>query len=412
MPRIWIRTVSCLLFLLMSLSAPGYGVPRNGLAGVPLEKTPVGNEILVKPAGGVPIQTIADRYQLVVIDSIPELNLWRLRQPAGAFASDGLRLAVMTQDEDIEYSQPNGARGGVFTHQESLAFVDPSDPPYVEDISPAEYFSQGFYEQIYARAAWVYSTGEGVRVAIVDTGVDTGHPALDSHLQLDRAWNFIDNNNDPTDRPDGRASGHGTYIAGLIARVAPGAKIIPIRAIDPNGVGTIYDVAQAICYAVSQGAHVINLSMGLRDSADAIDNALEFAHRAGVTVVASAGNDHTDEEPRIASYETAIGVAAVDAIDRRAGFSNYGSYISVSSPGVALYSTYLDGQFATWSGTSFSTALVSAQAALLRAQRPTLSPREVKRAIKQSADNIDRLNPGYAGELGTGRINCLRMVSE
>jgi subtilisin family serine protease len=105
-----------------------------------------------------------------------------------------------------------------------------------------------------------------------------------------------------------------------------------------------------------------------------------------------------------------MGVAAVTDQDVKANFSNFNERLSVSAPGVTIYSAFPTDRFARWSGTSFSAALVAGEVALIQALYPDAGPADIENIIKRSADNIDRLNPGYVGRLGAGRINCLRAV--
>ncbi|MBI1745707.1 MAG: S8 family serine peptidase [Acidobacteria bacterium] len=402
------NSVVFLVVFILILSLAGFGVPRGGWHYGQARRPHRPAEILVKPMPGTTIQSIAARYQLTVIDQVTDLAVWRLRIPP-TVAEEEL-LERMNRDLTVDFTDYNYLMTSPEAQQESLAFVDQTDPPFIDGSSPPGYFNPEIYDQIGARPAWAYSTGRNVTVAVVDTGVNRTHPALQGHLSLEQAWNFIDGNPNPEEEAGGRSSGHGTFVTGLIARVAPEAKILPLRALNREGIGDTYQVAQAIIRAANAGAQIINLSLGLTSPAYVIDDAIEFAAGAGTAMLASAGNNNRDEDQYIASNENVLGVSAVDPRDFKAAFSNYGAYVGVAGPGVQLYSTFINRQFASWSGTSFSTALVSGQAALLKGMQPALRTEDLFDIIRVAADNIDSLNPAYIGLIGSGRINCIAAI--
>jgi subtilisin family serine protease len=188
--------------------------------------------------------------------------------------------------------------------------------------------------------------------------------------------------------------------------IAPDALIMPLRAFDDTGAGDAFQVAKAIRYAAMNGANVINLSLGLSDNASEVRAAIDFAISRGVIVVASVGNAGSAMAQYPAALPNVLGVGSTDLDDLKATFSNYGSDTFVTAPGVNIVTAY-PGGYATVSGTSFSTAFVSAEAALILALRSN----GVADAIAGSAVNIDGLNPSYAGQLGYGRINLLAAVT-
>jgi subtilisin family serine protease len=202
------------------------------------------------------------------------------------------------------------------------------------------------------------------------------------------------------------ASGHGTFCAALIAAVAPESMIMPLRVFDDWGYADTFSIVRATYYAVRNGAQVINMSFGMTAASPAVEQAIAFATASGVTVVASAGNDNSAAPQYPAAYTDVISAAATDLVDKKAGFSNYGSSIYVTAPGVNIISAYPGGRYAMASGTSFSTALVSGEAALLRSVRWT----GTRTAVAKGAINIDSKNPNYAGQLGFGRIDIVRSL--
>ncbi len=195
-------------------------------------------------------------------------------------------------------------------------------------------------------------------------------------------------------------------VAGILAAVAPDAMIMPLQAFDDHGCGSIYNISKAIKYAVSHGAQVINMSFGIPGGGQTLKNAIKEAIKAGVIVVASAGNENTSAPQFPAAYPDVVAVAATDLNDVKASFSNYGATISVSAPGTNVISAYPGGYYAEFSGTSFAAPMVAGEAALLRSLKTTAS----NASIDAGVDNIDAANPKYAGQLGTGRINLLKAL--
>jgi subtilisin family serine protease len=200
------------------------------------------------------------------------------------------------------------------------------------------------------------------------------------------------------------AYSHGTLCAGLITSTAPGAMVMPLRVFDENGYADTYAITKAIRYAVSHGAHVINLSFGTLDQSMALRNAIEFAAASNVVVVTSAGNNNTSALQWPAGYSSVIATAATNLDDTKGDFSNFGNHVDISSPGVNIISAYPGGLYSVASGTSFSAPIVAGAVAVLRSQNIN----GVTSALADGTINIDASNPGYAGKLGVGRLDILR----
>lgn len=279
------------------------------------------------------------------------------------------------------------------------------------------YAAQPAVPQVGFSEAPSLTRGAGVTVAVLDTGVSARHPELAAVLEP--GWNFVDGNADADDRPGGvdssgngtpdEAVGHGTVVAGLVHRLAPEARLLPVKVLDADGGGTLWDAVQGIRFAVDRGARVINLSLATQESSGLLQQALQEAWSAGILIVTSAGNGNTDRRQFPAGYSFALTVASVDGENRKAGFSNYGSDVDVVAPGVDLVSTFWDGQYVAWSGTSFSAALVSGEAALIRSLRPDLRVDRVARRIEESCLNVDPWNPDYRGKLGGSRGGLIQV---
>jgi subtilisin family serine protease len=197
----------------------------------------------------------------------------------------------------------------------------------------------------------------------------------------------------------------------LIALAAPQATIMPVRAFGPDGRGTSFNIAKAIRFAHDNGANVINMSFGLIEQDKTIQDALAYASNSSY-MVAAAGNDNSDflQFPGVVPNRTCA-VVSTTGEDLKAPFSNYNRNTCVSAPGVSLYSAYPGGLWAYWSGTSFSTALVSAEAAQMLALNPAIARSNVTQIISQSGVSIDGLNPAYNGKLGK-RMDYLNAVNQ
>lgn len=263
-------------------------------------------------------------------------------------------------------------------------------------------------------------TGDGVIVAVLDTGIDVDHPAFAGRLLP--GWNVIDGVDHVRDTRDGvdndgdnitdEMYGHGTHVAGIVARVAPGAKILPVRVLNDDGIGDAFGLAQGIVFAVTAGADVINLSLSSVTDSQIVRKAVEFAHAEGVVVVAATGNaGHAEPKEFPAAIEGVIAVAATGPDDLKAAFSNYGSEIRMSAPGTEIESVLPDGKSGPASGTSMAAPFIAAAAALTIERYPDMTPDEIADRIESASQKIDPLNPEYAGQLGAGRLDLINTIA-
>jgi type VII secretion-associated serine protease mycosin len=281
---------------------------------------------------------------------------------------------------------------------------------------------------------WDESTGKGVEVAVIDTGVDVKHPQLTRAVDPSKGLNSLpaepeDDNGDPV--PRGKADGtgdtvgHGTRVAGLIAArpakgtgfvgLAPDARIIPIHQNDAHGNGTAASLATSIRHAIDKGADVINIS---QDTANAVESSPDLKQQinaaldAEIVVVASAGNDGLGGNVKNTYPASEPGVLAVAASDRnneRAPFSQSGEFVGVAAPGVDMVSTVPGGGHCADNGTSFAAPYVAAVAALLRAKHPDWPARRIVAQIQQTAE---RSVAGHDRLVGWGVVDPVRALTE
>jgi subtilisin family serine protease len=242
--------------------------------------------------------------------------------------------------------------------------------------------------------------------------------------------------NDPRD-----FGGHGTHCAGIVAAmtnnsigvtgvaggwgngtsssVGNGSKIMCLRIgwLSTGGVGYVRMdfAAQAFYYAANNGANVASCSWGSSNTSG-LGAAIDYAVAKGVLVVHAAGNSNNETQDYLATRADVVDVAATDSSDLKASFSSYGSWVDVSAPGVDIASTYhnysdaTNDYFAIMSGTSMAAPMVSGLAALIKSQYPTYTWLDIHNRLESTTDNIDALNPTYAGKLGTGRVNACRAI--
>jgi subtilisin family serine protease len=295
---------------------------------------------------------------------------------------------------------------------------------HVLDAAPADpmYKDQWGLKKISAPKAWGVESGAkaAVTVAVIDTGADFGHPDLAGKLLT--GFNVLNPGAQPQDDHL-----HGTHVSGIIAAatnnrigvagVSWGARILPVKPMDANGSGTLCDIVAAVLYVASQQPEVLNMSIGAPGPCPAaLQEALDLAYQAGVTSVAAAGNGgagfNLPSNP--ANCDHTIGVAATDPNDKAASFSNYGSYVDVSAPGVNILSTVIEPKarkhtYAALSGTSMASPMVAGLAALVAAHHPDWTPDQITQRILTTCDDLGPR--GWDQHFGRGRINAQRAVS-
>jgi thermitase len=283
--------------------------------------------------------------------------------------------------------------------------------------------------------------GAGVKVAVIDTGIDLNHPAFVGHLAPSSDWkDFVDSDTNPQEVSGGEAYGHGTSVASIVLQVAPKALILPIRVLDSNGVGDTSKIASAIDWAAQHGAKVINLSLGT-DSANfdcAVQKAVALAiQNYGTLMVFAAGNtadnkinypavtvkSNPNSNPAVRACRPApynltppmnagvnvasISVGSVNSFDQKSNFSSYGDKLEMVSPGENLVGPYPENSVASWSGTSMAAPLVSGALSLALGEklRSGVKVTDLPDILIGKTDSVDASNPSLAGQVGKGRLN-------
>jgi subtilisin family serine protease len=328
----------------------------------------------------------------------------------------------------------------------------PSIPSGLYDTSPVNYYGtvvwHGYATQPAAQIIRLQDaqngfgiSGTGV-VAVIDTGVDPYHPVL--YPVLLQGYDFTRNQPgasewlDVTGTQSGYttssnqqpgyvqqstaavldqstaavldgspyvAFGHGTMTSGLIHLVAPKAKLLPLKAFSANGTGYISNIVAALYYAVQNHANVVNMSFDLTSSSPALNHVVSYANKAGVVLVAAAGNEDTSAPVYPAAMNgSVVGIASTTDWDARSSFSNYGSTdVWIAAPGEYVISTYPGGTYGSESGTSFSSPLVAGTVALMLSAKQPLSQSQAASALSHAVV----LTP----DLNHGRLDAYQAVS-
>lgn len=434
-----LRVTLALLVLFCPLIAPLPAQAQSQQAYAP-------DEIVIKLFNSADLAAVAAQHRLALppLGQFGARPIYRLRITDGV---DPLTKAEQMKpsggggDARVEFAEPNYLTQTPEARQGRRGWVIGGDT--------GAYVAQWTPQKVRLSEAHMISRGAGVTVAVLDTGVDPTHPALASRLAP--GFDFVDFDANPHE--EGIAGvhagyGHGTHVAGLVALVAPDAKIMPVRVLDRDGVGNIWALAEGLMYAVdpdgnpntNDGAAVINLSLGTlrrtqllerivaevacindddddNNDDDNGDDDDRCRVAGGAVVVAAAGNsgDSTPQYPAAEAVDGVVAVAASNRFDRLADFSTRGPWIRLSAPGDQVISTVPGGRYATWSGTSMAAPHAAGVAALIRAHQPGLDAREVVDRLVTTAQPIcapapNRLDAAAALGLGSRPYACPAMM--
>lgn len=267
-------------------------------------------------------------------------------------------------------------------------------------------------DRIDADLAWAVTKGTGIKVAIVDTGIDVDHADLMANIKggyncIAETTNFNDDH------------GHGTHCAGIVAAVnntigvvgvAPEAWLYGVKVLDSSGSGYLSDCVEGIQWCVDNGMQVVSMSWGGYGDWPTLQAACDAAWAAGLVLVGAAGNDaYLDPDMCPAGYSSVIAVSATDSSDSLAYFSNYGYEIEVAAPGVSIYSTYYTGGYTTMSGTSMACPHVSGVAALILASHPGYTNTQVRQTLQNTAEDLGAA--GWDIYFGYGLVDAQAAVA-
>ena len=402
-------------------------------------------EILLRLRSTRALNPLLKKYPLKVVSQFGRRPIYRL-VVTGTAASQAtikaltLEIDVLAAEANPTLHSPEGRRNAAWAIGEKSGYAK-------QWASPA----------VRLGAARKLSTGSGVRIAVLDTGVDPLHPRLSRRLIP--GWDFVDDDNDPSEVGSAEKNpvfGHGTHVSGLVSLVAPGARIMPVRVLDTNGIGNAWVLVEALLYAVDpdgnpgtdDGAQVINLSLGTINRTRILRTAVGLATCAvvdaaaeelglpvdpdldisdpgydddkdrcgnfhGAVVVIAAGNDGSKKVRQYPAGEGVYGMVSVGASDKTghtASFSNYGSWVDIAAPGEGITSLLpvVAGSYGTWSGTSMAAPFVTGTAALVIARYPRLQPRDITRRIERRSKELcddDLRQVDAAAALGKAKKN-------
>ncbi len=332
----------------------------------------------------------AEKEDLIVDEDTDKVSV-----PEGKTAEELAEELQEEYPEYIEYTELDN---------QAVATMIPNDPLYS---------NQWQLPKVSAPAAWDIQQGrDNLVVAVLDTG---GGNHNDLSAKYVAGYDFVDNDSRPED-----IHGHGTFVSGIIAAItnnnrgvasaAPNVKIMPVKVLSDSGWGYYSWIASGIRWATDNGADVINMSLGGSSSSTVLQQAIDYAHARGVVVVAAAGNSATTRPSYPGACAYTIGVGATDSSDRRASFSNYGDWVDVVGPGVSVFSTRVGSNYGYGSGTSFSSPMAAALAALIQSENPSFNPDQVEHQMEQTADDLGA--PGKDIYFAWGRINFRRALTE
>ncbi|PDH47183.1 MAG: hypothetical protein CND37_05425 [Bacteroidetes bacterium MED-G20] len=374
------------------------------------------------------------------LDSIGVINI---KQPFGK-RKDFKKLFLTFL---VEFRAGDYDLNDIIKRLSSFDEIEYSEPKFIDyiDFNPNDprYNSCWHLNKIQASLAWDIGTGNSsITVAIVDDAVQRTHPDLnnviwnnlleipnngiddDNNGYIDdyNGWDVADNDNNTN--PPNTNLDHGTHVAGIagahtnnnigVSSIGYGISIIPVKATRDNNLnGTINNAYDGVYYAALNNADIINCSWGGSYYSQTNNNIIQSAINNGSIIVASAGNSNVNlgSSPRYPScYNGVICVANTTQSDIKRSSSCYGTRVDISAPGTSILSTVPFSQYDTKTGTSMSAPMVAGLLGLMKSFSPNSSNEQLINCMKSSCDNIDALNPSYAGLLGSGRINAYQAL--
>ena len=282
--------------------------------------------------------------------------------------------------------------------------VTPNDP---------DFSSEWHLSKLQMPNAWGITKGSStVTVAVIDSGVDASHPDLGSKLVP--GWSFLTGTSNTAD-----VLGHGTSVAGTVAAATNNSTgvsgiawmntVMPLVVLDSTNYASYSNIASAITYAADRGVRVMNISIGGSSSSSTLQSAVDYAWNKGAVIFASAMNNSSSVPYYPAACNHVVSVSATDQNDNLTSFSNYGSTIDLSAPGLNILTTKAGGSYWYCWGTSFSSPVAAAVAALVLSRQPSLSNSALVSLLQSNSDDLGA--PGWDQYFGYGRVNAYKAVS-
>lgn len=359
------------------------------------ESIVVPDQYIIKRKGNAYLDTpdeFGQKYGLKVLKEIPTIGLELVNIPS---ESANNVISQLKSNPNIEFIEQNNIR------RISIGNKDSS-----------------IRNQFNVAGTWNINKGrEFISVAMIDTGVDINHPDLKGKL-LPGYSVFGDTEMDE--------NGHGTYLSGIIVAsnktmgingVAPQCKIMPVKVLNKNGVGTDFDIAEGIAWAVDHGAKVICLNAGSNVFGNAISTAIYWAYTKSIPVITGMGNQNASTQWYPSTDKGVISVSSLDISNSRlASFSNVGQWVTLSAPGVGIYSTlptsphnYGSQKYGIINSTSTAAAYVAGLAALIKSQYIDISVPQLKDILIKSSDDLGPR--GFDPQFGSGRMNIMKALN-
>lgn len=368
----------------------------------------VPGELVLQLAAGAEIDDVTNRWDLDLLDSFP---------------SGDVHLCFYDGPQDLEILAETITLGDPEVLEAEANYIQDT-PEAVRDMviiavggNYGDFEDQTLTQRIRLERAHTVGRGAGVVIGLIDTGIDPDHEVFAGRI-APGGWDFVDNDDTPWDEANGvdddgdgdvdESWGHGTMVGGILALVAPDARILPIRVLDDEGRGDAFRVALGIRHAVDMGVDVLNMSFGVPTQMYTIRREFRRGHMMGIPSVAGAGNTGSDQDPYFPGRDSkAMMISAVDSMDIKADFADWGSDVHVMAPGTGVRSAHPAGGWAIGSGCSFATPFVTGEVALMLGLNPNLSPDTIESLVENGVDSIDHLpgNQPYEGDLGSGRID-------
>jgi hypothetical protein len=344
-------------------------------------------------------------------------------------------IKELNEDPRVEYAEPK------YIHHTTFAPYNPNDPLYSQ---------QPYLQRVRAPEAWgIFRNGPRVIIGIVDSGSELTHEDLaaniyynpaeipnnnqddDNNGKVDdyRGWDFVGasgSNFVPDNNPNvtSALNNHGVHVSGIASAVTDNGKgvasvafnsaqLLIVKAAADNNGEDIYQGYEGVKYAADMGANIINCSWGSPGGGNFGRDIINYAISKGCLVVAAAGNGSNDEVEYPAAYQGVIAVANTDNNDVKHPSSSYGGHITISAPGVSIRSTTFNNTYGNLTGSSMSAPVVSSAAALVKSYYGNMfNMQQVGELLRATADNIDNINSPFAGQLGKGRLNVNRALTE